>query len=57
MFEAGSADVWVSPDCRDGNCFKCHGQAMNLALDDVVPCEHECHMEAEIAAAPSGELA
>lgn len=39
---ASSASI-VSPDCRDGNCGKCPGDAMDLQADEIVACQHECH--------------
>jgi hypothetical protein len=33
----------VSPDCRDGNCGKCYGEAWDLEADAPVECECPHH--------------
>lgn len=40
-----SAEMLLSPDCRDGNHQKCDGTAWSLELDDRVQCDDGCHEE------------
>ena len=34
-----------SPDCRDGNCRKCDGQAWDETTDALASCGCTCHLE------------
>lgn len=36
------ADI-VSPDCRDGKCAACTGDAWNDTTDEPTDCQHACH--------------
>jgi hypothetical protein len=33
----------LSPDCRDGKCAACIGDAWNDTTDEPTSCEHACH--------------
>lgn len=33
----------LSPDCRDGKCAACTGDAWNNQTDEPTPCECACH--------------
>ena len=39
-------DLILSPDCRDENCIKCPGDALDLEADEIVPCQ--CHHHQEV---------
>lgn len=33
----------LSPDCRDGKCGACIGDAWNDTTDEPTECQHACH--------------
>lgn len=33
----------LSPDCRDGKCGACTGDAWNDTTDEPTECQHACH--------------
>ena len=43
------AEPLLSPDCRDGKCVACHGDAFDEAADEIVQCECGCHTFARLA--------
>lgn len=43
-----------SPDCRDGNCYKCNGSAWDLAADQTTECGCDCHHDAAAAMIAQG---
>lgn len=38
----------LSPDCRDGKCAACTGDAWNNQTDEPTPCECACHDTKEL---------
>lgn len=37
------ADPLLNPECRDGKCRNCDGDALDETADEIVQCEHQCH--------------
>jgi hypothetical protein len=44
----------LSPDCRDGNCAKCDGNAWDPDKDQITACQCKHHQDHETAALDPG---
>jgi len=44
--EAEATGPALSPDCRDGKCTACVGEAWDERADELSECEHPCHQAA-----------
>lgn len=36
-------DITISPDCHNGKCHACRGDAWNFVLDREADCSCDCH--------------
>lgn len=46
----------ICPECRDGKCKNCVGQALNTFTDEFVECQHMCQATVEFRCDACNEL-